>query len=359
MLDYLLIGEIVGEGFIIMTDLHETVIMAGISSFVIASLAGIILTYLMCKLSWHMGVVDRPDGCLKCHDSDTATLGGIPLFIATVISIFSVLYFLNKSIHSSIFNSDRYDILWGVFCSSVIILILGICDDLHQVSPRTKLLFQIVAAFIVIESGLVVTKCGFFGVFDVSFGLLAIPFTMFWLVGSCNAFNFIDGMDGLASGIGVITAIMIGILGLINGAFAEAIIAMSIAGGLFAVLIFNFKPAKIFLGDSGSQLMGLILGALALKVATVNGVFSLPGAGLILSIPVLDTFLSILRRFSVSESPANGDHNHIHHCLHRNNLGVRQVVIILWFATAIVGGLGMVFTYSAGTVSASAAALYR
>jgi len=116
-------------------------------------------------------------------------------------------------------------------------------------------------------------------------------------------------------------------------------------------VFFNIRPAKIFLGDSGSQLIGLLLGALTIKICTVNGMFALPSAGLILSIPILDTFLSVIRRYSISESLAQGDRRHIHHCLRHHGLSIPQVVVILWAAVLIAGVMGVIFCFAGGVIS--------
>jgi len=211
------------------------------------------------------------------------------------------------------------------------------------------------AALVVMASGLVINRCGFFDVFELPLGLLAVPFTLFWLVGSCNAFNFIDGMDGLATGIGVVTSLLLALLGFLTGEYGAAILSMTLAGALSGVLFFNVRPALIFLGDSGSQLIGLLLGALTIKIATTNGVFALPTAGLLLSVPVMDAFLSILRRFSKYESPIRGDHQHIHHCLNRYGLGVNIVSLTLCLAALVTGGMAIVFRFTTGVAPAAAA----
>jgi hypothetical protein len=229
---------------------------------------------------------------------------------------------------------------------------------LRRVRPRTKFLFQTIAAMVLVGSGLIVERCRFFDVFDIPLGVIGVPFTVFWIVGSCNAFNFIDGMDGLASGIGVISSIFLAIVGFITGSFDAAIVALAMAGGLMAILLFNIKPAAIFLGDSGSQLVGLMLGVISLKVATVNGAFLLACAGTILSIPILDAFLAILRRFSLGESPAYGDHRHIHHCLRNHGLSITKTSVLLWSAAVAAGIMGVLFRYGTGVAVGIAALVF-
>jgi UDP-GlcNAc:undecaprenyl-phosphate/decaprenyl-phosphate GlcNAc-1-phosphate transferase len=332
----------------------EMIKIGGGAAFLVSLGLGVILTSWMIRLSWRFGAVDKPDGLLKRHGRATATLGGVPLFVAMTASIAIVIALLNAF---GRFEKMEFTPFWGaLLVSAMIILGLGISDDLHRVRPRTKFLFQTIAATVLIGSGLIVERCWFFDVFDISLGVIGVPFTVFWIVGSCNAFNFIDGMDGLASGIGAVSAVFLAILGFATGAYGAAIVALALAGALLAILIFNVKPASIFLGDSGSQLVGLMLGVIALKVAGTDGVLMLAAAGTILSIPILDALLAILRRFSLSESPAYGDHRHIHHCLRNHGFSVTRTAALLWLAAAVAGAMGILFYYGTG-VSVGIAAL--
>ena len=317
-------------------------LLMGGSIFLGTFTLGIIFTGCMCRLSRRWDALDKPDGFLKCHVRPTATLGGIPIFAALIVGAGIILIFSYDL--SELFAELMHgSFSWGaLLVAAGLILSIGICDDLRQVMPRTKLLFQLLAATVLIGSGLVIRQCGFFADFHWSLGLLAVPFTLFWLIGSCNAFNFIDGMDGLAPGLGVVASLVLALLGFINEAYLSALLALALAGSLFALLLFNIKPAAIFLGDSGSQLVGLLLGVLSIKTATFNGVFILPTPVLVLSIPIIDAFLSILRRYSRATSPACGDHKHIHHCLRRLGLSVRETSMTLWVVALACGIMGLV-----------------
>ncbi|MCK5270276.1 MAG: undecaprenyl/decaprenyl-phosphate alpha-N-acetylglucosaminyl 1-phosphate transferase [Sedimentisphaerales bacterium] len=335
---------------------REPVLIVAGSVFLMALTAGTILTSFMLRLSIRWGAVDKPDGDLKQHSRATATLGGIPLFLALAGTVLW-LKITGAGFLPGVIGRLDWDLAQaGLLVGGLIILLMGVRDDLCHVMPRNKLIFQILAALVVVASGLVVTRCGFFDVFELPLGLLAVPFTLFWLVGSCNAFNFIDGMDGLATGIGVVISLLLAVLGFLTGEYGAAMLSMALAGALSGVLFFNVKPAMIFLGDSGSQLIGLLLGALTIKVATTGGVFALPTAGLLLSVPILDAFLSILRRYSEHESPIRGDHKHIHHCLRRLGLRVNIVSLMLCLAVLVAGGMGIVFRFTTGAAAAAAAA---
>ena len=334
-----------------MESVVEKVMISGGCAFLTAWLGGMVLTFLMCRLCWRYGALDKPDGYLKRHPKPTATLGGIPIFLAGVIGVL-VLLILGNYLPWAARVLEGAHVSWGALLVSALIMLgLGISDDLRHIIPRRKMLFQILAAMILMGSGLVVRRCGFFGVFEIPLGVMAVPFTLFWLVGGCNAFNFIDGMDGFAAGIGLVMFLALAALGFLNGAYAAAIIALALAGALLAILMFNINPAKIFLGDSGSQLVGLLLASLSIEVATTNGMFMLPSAGLILVVPVIDAFLSIIRRYLGSTSPAAGDHQHIHHCLRRHGLSVNQVAVTMWLVTGILAGVGIICSMATGVES--------
>jgi UDP-GlcNAc:undecaprenyl-phosphate GlcNAc-1-phosphate transferase len=299
--------------------------------FLTSLASGTILTGLTHRISWKIGALDKPDSELKCHQKPTATLGGVAIFLAVIVGM-TLLAGAGYGLNNDAFEKQlSLNISRGaLLVAGLVIVILGITDDLRHVMPRTKLLFQMLASTTLIGSGLVIHRCEFFGLFDISLGALAVPFTLFWLVGSCNAFNFIDGLDGLASGISLVASLVLAIMGLYFGMVGTAMLALALAGALSAMLLFNLKPALIFLGDSGSQFIGLILGVLSIKIASGTGYFALPAAGLILSIPIIDAFLAIIRRYSHLESPALGDRSHIHHRLQRLGLSVTQTSMVLW-----------------------------
>ncbi len=342
------------QGMVSIENIRQTALVMGIGAFLVSLVTGTVLTYIMTRLSNRWDIMDRPDGFLKHHLQATATLGGIPLLLAIISGVailaiagktagfaslfpnLSGLYGSNNLTNATNINTSANinEYAWfryfALFVAGIIIIALGIHDDIRQVKPRTKLLFQTIAATILVASGLLIRQIGFVQWHPVSLGILAVPFSIFWLVGSCNAFNFIDGIDGLACGIGILASLTLAGIGFVEGSYTPAIIALAVAGGLLAVLIFNFHPAMIFLGDSGSQLVGFILGILSIQIASNSGVFNLPVAGIILTVPIIDTFLAILRRYSLHRSPAQGDQQHIHHCLQRYGFKVANVSLMLW-----------------------------
>jgi len=222
----------------------------------------------MCRVSWRLGTVDKPDGLLKNHYRPTATLGGIPLSMA-IIAGMAVLFATGFGFERGSIKAVHLDVSWGaMLVAGFVIVALGTTDDIRHIQPRGKLVFQMLASSVLIGSGLIIHHVDFFGFFDFNLSGLAVPFTLFWLVGSFNAFNFIDG---LASGIGLIVSLVLAGLGFAGGHYGAAIMALSLVGGLLAMLFFNVKPAMIFLGDGGSQLLGLFIGAISIDILTRSG----------------------------------------------------------------------------------------
>ena len=297
----------------------------GLTIFLTTFVAGLILVQITKHICYKLGITDQPDGKLKVHNKKVVSLGGIPIFVSVLISYALMINYTDiRLTHTT-----------GIFVAAIIILGLGVYDDIFQIRPFTKLCFQIFAASIFVITSGPFLQIDFFGIFDVTCGAFSIPLALFWIVGSCNAFNFIDGMDGLAAGISIIICTALTVVGFITGNYADAMLSASLAGALAAILVFNYNPASIFLGDSGSQLIGMLIGILSLRILTTHNVFMLPVAYTILSLPVLDTFLCILRRISTFKPIYQGDLSHIHHRVLAKGFSVKKSVAILWMAAGI------------------------
>ncbi|MFO0943834.1 MAG: MraY family glycosyltransferase, partial [Pirellulales bacterium] len=229
----------------------------------------------------------------------------------------------------------------------LLIWAVGFADDLWSLRGRQKLLGQIVASAILVCGGFAINTVSIFG-FHLNLGWLAIPFSMVWLLACTNALNLIDGADGLCSTIGAIIFASLGILASMNGHFAEAAIAFAFCGALLGFLVFNFPPASIFLGDSGSLLIGLVSGALAVRCslkgpATVT--FLVPLC--ILFLPLLDSTMAIVRRKLTGRSIYTTDRGHIHHLLRGKGLGDKGLLLVVsvigvFTATVAIAGLHLV-----------------
>lgn len=278
----------------------------------IATLVSYPLTSMVATLAHRWNFVDRPDNHHKKHKAPVALGGGLAVFLAA-LATFLVEYISSSSLQDSLRGGAPY--LPGLLLACGFIVILGLIDDRFGMKGRYKLLGQIFAAMIVIASGLEIKS---FSIFEhrVELGWLSIPFTLFWLVGAVNSLNLLDGIDGLATTIGIILCVAITIMALWFDHAAVAVVAAVFAGALIGFLRFNFPPASIYLGDTGSMLIGLVVGSLAIG-ASLKGPATVTMAAplAIWSLPMFDSFIAILRRKLTGRSIYATDRGHLHHRL--------------------------------------------
>ncbi len=289
-------------------------LIPGLSAIVLSA----VLTPLVRWLALRTGLVDAPDGYRKLHGRTVALGGGVAVFFATgLASAIALLAGLPWATRLS----DQPRVIMGVACGAWLICFIGLIDDRLQLRGRQKLLGQVVASMLVISGGVVIQELDVLG-WHLELGLLAIPFTVAWLIGCVNALNLIDGVDGLATTVGVILSTTIAILAGLNGNLGEAAMGAILAGSLLGFLIYNWPPAKIFLGDSGSMFIGLALGVLAIR-ASLKGAatVALVAPTAIWAIPILDVGVAILRRKLTGQSIYATDRGHLHHVLQRHGLG--------------------------------------
>jgi UDP-N-acetylmuramyl pentapeptide phosphotransferase/UDP-N-acetylglucosamine-1-phosphate transferase len=269
-------------------------------------------------------LLDQPDNYRKLHSGPTPTMGGFAIFLGI---------FFSSTIFSSFYSSSQQITL--LLLSSLVILLLGIIDDMFQLSPLKKIIGQLLVVVILIF---------FLDIrIDRMYGLLGIDYipvyvsmlvTMFTILVIVNGFNLIDGVDGLAGVLGFIAATFLGVYFYVDSQYVYSILSFALAGSIFGFLIFNFSPAKIFLGDGGSMFIGLILAILTIRFivsAPLSTKFSIqdsPAVGFgLLAIPLLDTLRVFIIRLSRGLSPFSPDRNHIHHML--QDLGFSHILISL------------------------------
>lgn len=212
--------------------------------------------------------------------------------------------------------------------AAAIICLLGVADDYGRLRGRHKLLGQITAVLVVIESGVIVRQVRVFD-WTLELGLLAVPFTACWLLGAINSLNLIDGLDGLLSAVGVIISTTLAAMAVGHGQLAAACVTVALAGALAGFLRYNFPPASIFLGDSGSMLIGLVVGTMAIEAAMkAPATVALAAPTALMTIPFLDTAAAIVRRKLTGRSIYTTDRGHLHHCLLRR--GFSNGRVLLW-----------------------------
>ncbi len=258
----------------------------------------------------------------RWHQSTPAFFGGVPIWVALITLSAVVVPW-----------SDH--LLWKLLGISSLVFFLGLIDDIYSLRPRTKFLSQLIAAALVLGCGVMYPLRA-----QVAFNIV---FSMIWIVGIINAFNLLDNMDGLSAGVGLISAVYLVLFYAASGSFINCVLVALVAGCLAGFLVFNFNPARIFMGDSGSLFIGFLLaiGSL-LDVTHVSGVPALVFAPVImLAIPIFDTFFVSVTRRIRGQPVSQGGTDHSSHRLVRLGLNERNAVLLLYVLTAASGAIAL------------------
>jgi UDP-GlcNAc:undecaprenyl-phosphate GlcNAc-1-phosphate transferase len=296
----------------------------------------LILTPLSRNLFRRLGIVDHPDGLRKTHAVPVPRIGGVPLFLAYLSSL-GVLLLL--PVASSQIVKTGLPFGWRLLPATALVFFTGLLDDVHGLKAWQKLACQSLAGSIAIWAGVAIKGVN---------GMLLPPWlaflvTLLWLVGCANAFNLIDGIDGLASGAGLFATATIIIGALLSNNVPLALVTVPLAGALLGFLRYNFNPASIFLGDSGSLTIGFLLGCFGVlwsqKGTTMLG---MTAPLLALAVPLLDTGLAVARRFLRHQPIMSGDAAHIHHRLLARGLTPRTTALILYGACGVAASLSLI-----------------
>ncbi len=294
-------------------------------AIVTAFLAGVVLTWLVRRTALALGVLDRPDGVRKLHRAPIPLLGGVGVFGAWMIGMIACHALEWNRLGAGLFTEAGFRPT--LFLAGVVVLISGILDDLFTLRPRWKLVGQTLAAGILVAGGLIVKRVWVFG-YTLELGWLGIALTFVWLVGSMNAVNMLDGLDGLAATVGLVICGTLTWMACLTSNLSLGLVTISLAGALGGFLVFNFPPARIFLGDSGSMLIGLVIGAVAIQgslKAPATAALAAPLA--VLAIPIFDGLAAVIRRRLSGKAVYAPDRGHIHHCLQKRGWSNRQILI--------------------------------
>ena len=301
--------------------------------FASALLAALLLTPVVLRVSRTLGLYDQP-GERRVHTAPTPRLGGIAVFAATVAAA-GVAALVTG------FGTDP-GLLVGTALGALVMFAAGLWDDLRGLAPRQKLLAQLLAASVVCLFGFRIGAVSLGGEPHHLSAALGVPLTILWIVGITNAFNLIDGLDGLATGIAIValgTTLSIAVL---LGRGDVAFLAAALLGALFGFLRYNFNPARIFLGDSGSLFVGFMLAVLSVSGATKSSTAVLAIVPLFaLALPLLDTLLAVARRWLRGISFSTADGRHIHHRLLARGLTPRRAALVLYVAAAALAGIAL------------------
>ncbi len=305
-----------------------------VGTFVGTALASAALVPVVKRLAERLGAVDQPGGGRKIHVRPIPRLGGVAVFIPVLAGAWLGLRAMGTEEGVPFFGPLE---LGGLLTACAIVFLIGVYDDIRGVRPFAKLGAQVAAASSLVACGISIEQISTPFALPFQLGLLDYPLTVLWLVGLSNGMNLLDGIDGLAAGVGAMGALTVFLVAVEGGAPEVPLIALALVGSLVGFLIFNFPPAKIFLGDCGALTLGFLLAALPLisryKAATA---VTLLVPIVALAIPILDTTLAIVRRTVLGRHPFAADRSHIHHRLLALGLSPRQVTLTAYGASALL-----------------------
>ena len=315
-----------------------------IFTFAVALGVSLALTPVVRRLAVSMGALDQPNH-RKVHSESIPLWGGLAVFAGILVASMMTFGFFN---HLGPLLTDRaMSMFIGLLGASIIIVVLGLLDDRYALGAKLKLSVQIVAALVMYYSGISITFIKIPGQGFYYFTPLISAFlSVFWMVGIMNALNLLDGLDGLLSGVGVISGLIFFIVAVFKGQLLVAVLLMALVGGCLGFLHYNFYPATIFLGDTGSLLIGLMFSAVSIMGAlktTTTLAFIAPV--LIMGVPIFDTAFAIIRRFIKKKPIFQADKDHVHHRLLRTGISHRNAVLLIYLVNVLLGITGLLLAW--------------
>ena len=301
-----------------------------ILAFVISLLASFLLTPSVKKLAFKIGALDKPEK-RKVHTHVMPRLGGLAIYCGFIIAILCTVH-INK------------DVL-GIITGGTFIVLLGVLDDKYSLPAKVKLLGQIVAALILCAFDIKIEWLNnpWGGYFYLD--LFSVPFTVFWVISFTNVVNLIDGLDGLAAGVSGIASITVILVAVQQGFYSVAVITAALAGGIIGFIRYNFNPASIFMGDTGSMFIGYMLAAISIFGAVKSAAtIALIVPAVALGLPIMDTAFAILRRYTNGRPIFQPDKGHLHHRLLAMGMSQRQAVMLMYAISAALSVAAVVLT---------------
>ncbi len=310
-------------------------------SILFSLLAAAVLSFgatpLVKRAAFKLGAIDVPKDGRRMHDHPIPRLGGLAIFLGFMLS--------------ALLFAEMERPVRGLLIGAVIIVILGVLDDIMTLRALPKFIVQIGAAWIAVHHGNVIqylsnpilTSTERF----IDLGSLAIPVTILWIVAITNAVNFIDGLDGLAVGVSAISSATLLVTAILVSEGNVAVIMAALLGACLGFIPYNMNPAKIFMGDSGSTFLGYVLAVVSIQgLFKLYAIISFAVPFLILGLPIFDICFAILRRLARGENPMHADRGHVHHRLIDMGFNQKQAVAISYIMTAILGLSAVVLTSS-------------
>lgn len=320
--------------------------------FALAFMGCVLATPLVTRIADWLGAIDRPDQFRRIHKGATPRMGGLALafgMIASLVTIASVWHWGDAWPDAQVFWSKQ----WSVLLAVGLVMAIGAVDDTRGLGPRIKLIGQASAVLLLYAGGIRIDRFVLLGhTFNFCPNALAIPtplgwihpislaVTLFWFLGCMNVWNLIDGMDGLASGMGLLVSMTLMLVALYQANVGSALVAAALAGSLVGFLLYNWHPAVIFLGDTGSLTIGLMIGVIGIQdslkgPSALSILFPIVAMG----VPISDTAMAILRRWVRNLPLTAADRRHLHHLLIGLGLNPRQAAVLLYTFTGFLCGV--------------------
>ncbi len=307
-----------------------TGLIFGLVAFACAALVAYTVTPPVRLLAFRIGAIDIPTDGRRMHKKPTPRIGGLAIFAGFMVA--------------TVVFCEPTSELYAIWIGGAILVCLGVLDDIFRLSAWLKLIVQLFVAGIAVCFGVVIDHITLFGAY-IDFGYFAIPITIIWIAGLSNAINLIDGLDGLACGVSVITSISIFMVTLIAGDTTSALITAILIGSCSGFLPYNRNPARIFMGDTGALFLGFTL-----SIISVQGLFKLHTVLAFLvplsifALPIFDTLIAIIRRVAHGQSPFHPDRGHFHHKLVDMGFTHREAVRLLYAISGLAGLIAVIYT---------------
>ena len=329
--------EIIGPLLSIGAALELPVIGYVLLALVLAGVVSFATTPLVKALSVKVGAIDVPRDGRRMHDHPIPRMGGLAIFLGFIISVLLLMPL----------DQPKQGMLLG----AVIIVVLGIFDDIYALSAKLKFVVQIAAACVAVFSGNRIEVLSNPNIFSSNpyweLGVLSVPVTIIWIVALTNAVNLIDGLDGLACGVSTISSVTTLVIALLVSEGDVAVMMGALAGACIGFLPYNLNPAKIFMGDTGSTFLGFILAVMSIQgLFKFYTIISFAVPFLMLGLPIFDTCFAFIRRIAHGQSPMHPDRSHVHHRLIDMGFNQKQAVAVLYIISAILGLCAVVLTTS-------------
>ncbi len=301
-----------------------------IAAVICAFLFSYLTTPAVRALAFRIGAVSVPKDKRHIHKEPMPALGGLAVYFSF-------------SLTTLIFCEPRGE-LYAMWLGGTVLVILGVLDDVFDLGPWIKLLVQVISAVCATLAGVLIRGTFLFSQY-VEFGWLSYPLTVLWIVVLVNAFNLIDGLDGLASGICAISCVSLALVALLYGSTGTALFAAVLFGACMGFLPFNFYPAKIFIGNTGAYFLGYILAVISVSgVFKISAVISFLLPVIIFALPLFDTVFAFFRRIAHGKAPFAADKKHVHHRLLELGLTQRRAVLAMYAVSGLFGLIAVLFT---------------